>query len=137
MNGARAWTKPLRRTMFAACAIVWACAFVATHVPAKELPGFRVGDKVLHVVGFLGLGAVFLLALVAHGKSRRRRVWMGFPVLLLYAAFDEITQPLVGRTAALTDWLSDAAGAALAIAAVETVLAMGKKSRRTQSAGEP
>jgi VanZ family protein len=34
----------------------------------------------------------------------------------MYAAADELTQLLVGRTASVGDWLADAAGAALGLA---------------------
>ena len=49
------------------------------------------------------------------GVSRRKRFLRAAIIILIYAALDEITQPLVNRYASIIDWLADAAGMGVAI----------------------
>jgi len=49
-----------------------------------------------------------------------------------YGAFDELTQPLFGRSASWGDWLADMVGAAVAVIVFEAVLSM--RARRKPSA---
>lgn len=95
-----------------------ASAFVATHVPPGHLHTEHwPNDLVLHGLGFFALGLVTVWRLTGdrHGVGRTVGRWL----LLLggYAAMDEWTQPLVGRSCELADWLADVSGAALGLAA--------------------
>ncbi|HWL93213.1 MAG TPA: VanZ family protein [Phycisphaerae bacterium] len=104
--------------------IVWLgsflAAFVATHLPPSRLPTVPwISDKVEHV------GAFFFLALISAWKFQLAQwpVWLGrfaltLAFLALYAAVDEWTQPWVGRSCEVGDWLADLAGSLLALGAV-------------------
>jgi len=76
-------------------------------------------DKTLHAIGFTILGAltVWRIDVKATGISFATAVawYLG---LLAYGAFDELTQPITGRSCELTDWLADACGAAIGIVLV-------------------
>lgn len=112
----------LRRTILIICVTFWLAAFVATHVPMSTVPGVHVGDKTLHLVGYFLLTGAFLLAMITHGKLRPRRIVLAVAIMALYGAFDELTQPIVNRSAEWSDFLADLGGAALAVIVIEAVL---------------
>jgi hypothetical protein len=119
---ARATKSPLlRKALPITCAAAWVGAFVATHIPARNIPHVA-GDKTLHAVGYFGLCAVFVLALWARRVRPLHRVTLAWWVLAAYAALDELTQPFVGRTAAWADWLADLVGIVAAVVIIEGVL---------------
>jgi len=98
--------------------IYLAIAFTLTHTPPGEVdlvPSF-LSDTILHAVGYTILGALSIW-LVA--TNRRGLTWpvivITFLGLLAYGALDEGTQPWVGRSCELSDWLADAAGAFVGI----------------------
>jgi VanZ family protein len=117
------------------CAIVWSAAFVVTHLPPSRLPPPGLADYLLHAAGYLVLAVLLTWALAAGGRGLPRRALIAACAMIAYAAFDELTQPLVGRAAEWADALADAAGAALGIAAAETVLLL--RRRRGVDAGAP
>lgn len=92
----------------------WIAMAVLTHLP--KVPGVpQMGDKTTHFVGFAALGALLYLCALATGRASS---WTGLFVLTivsLYAAFDEITQPLTGRSCSFVDWMADLSGAAAAV----------------------
>jgi VanZ family protein len=94
-------------------ALVWAGAFALTHIPAKRMPRTHVSDKTLHVVGYAGLTGLFLPVLAMRGATRGRQLLIAALALPLYAAVDELTQPLVNRHGSLTDWFCDVLGVAV------------------------
>jgi VanZ family protein len=108
-----------RRWVLLVLVALWVTAFVASHVPGSDLPEFRVGDKTLHVIGFMGLTGTFLVALRAYGKCRWYHVGLVLPIMMLYGAFDEITQEMTrqyfGRTGDVRDWLADMLGTVIAM----------------------
>ena len=83
-------TRPLRRWLSWLCAGGWIAAFVATHIPAEELPAFQLTDKTLHTVGYAGLTTLFWLALWGRGRRLGTRVVLCLAVLPAYGAFDEL-----------------------------------------------
>lgn len=97
------------------CAGMFMVALVATHVPPpkRHIP-LLVHDKTLHVIGFAVLGALVAWRRAANPAnltgSAAARWYCG---LLLYAAADELTQPLTGRSCELYDWMADATGGAM------------------------
>lgn len=103
-----------RRWVLIVCVAVWIGAFVVTHMPRDGLPGGGMSDSTLHGLGYFGLGLVFYVTLAAHRTSRKWRFWTVVGVLAVYAAVDEITQPLAAHCADVRDWLADVAGAAVA-----------------------
>ena len=81
---------------------------VATHIPippAKLMPA--ASDKTLHFIAYFGLG--FLVAL--HPTPSWQRRMLLFLGLLAFGAADELTQPLVRRSAEWADWFADGVGA--------------------------
>ena len=108
--------------MVVVCAATWLGAFVATHVPQPRLPYLVASDKVLHFAGFLLLSSLLLLTVAAFGAARTRRVVMVIFTVMVYAALDEITQPLTGRHASVLDWAADVAGALAGVVIVEAAL---------------
>ncbi len=120
------------RVMTVLCPVVWIAAFTATHVPINRVlrdMEFRPSDVLLHLVGYFGLTAVFVLMMIARRWRRYRRMVTVLHVIPIYGAIDELTQPLVGRSAAITDWLANIAGMILAIALIEGLAAW--RSRRS------
>lgn len=99
---------------------VWFCslagAFVLTHTPPSKDPfhAWWLNDKVLHLIGYFILGFLTVWMIGRPGSGRRWRASaLGFAGLLAYAVMDETTQPLVGRSCELSDWLADAVGAGI------------------------
>jgi len=108
----------MRRVVLACLIVYWVAAFVGTHVPGHHLPRVGAGDKLLHCWGYTALACLLWVTLLAHRRAR----WGVLVVLPLYAALDEITQPLVGRTASIGDWLADVGGVGLAVLVCEASL---------------
>jgi len=110
-----------RRTAFL-CGTVWLLAFVTTHIPAQALPlDAPGGDKALHLNGYLILTALFVVTLKRYGVALWRRVTVALGVMAVYAAFDELTQPLFNRSTSFGDWVADLVGAVTAVLACEAV----------------
>jgi VanZ family protein len=97
-----------------------------THLPGEDLPDIlhQVTHRVLHFVGFFGLASAFLTTLAAYDVRRGRRLWLMVTVMLTYGAFDEMTQPLTHRNAAVGDWATDAAGTLMAVLVLEAVIVL-------------
>jgi VanZ family protein len=111
-----------RRGWAIACVVAWVGAFVATHVPAEQLPNLPVeSDKTLHFLGYLFLGLLLLGSLSSRGRRGPRRWLTVVGVMVVYAAFDEGTQPLVNRYAAWGDAWADILGGLVAIGVWEAV----------------
>jgi hypothetical protein len=112
---------PIRSRITLVCKLAfglfWIVLFVGTHIPISEdmLP-LVGGDKVLHFGAYLVLSLLLVIAWhLAGGILTRRHLVIAWIAVLAYAAFDEITQILVGRDCDIKDWLADAAGAAIGI----------------------
>ena len=89
----------------------WILQFTGTHVPLSDdvIPP-EVSDKTLHYLAYLGLA--YLLALwtsTARPVSKSRYAAL-LVIIAVYAAADEISQPLVNRNAELDDWFADMIG---------------------------
>ena len=87
-----------------------------THWP--QVPEIATGgsllplDKIIHWVLYAGLG--FLLSFANRvGTSRPRPPWLALlAATAVFAAADELTQTLTGRSPEILDWVADLAGAA-------------------------
>jgi VanZ family protein len=105
--------------------------FVASAVPNLDTAPMAVSDKSLHFAAYAVLGVLLL-------RARAGAAWGGitsgaavgaWTLAVLYGATDEWHQSFVpGRTAALDDWLADAVGAFVGVAAVVAV-AIGRRRR--------
>lgn len=109
------------------CLVLWGGGLLVTHAPPARLPNFHVRDLLLHFVGYFVLGGIFWLCLLAFGVRRRRRILTVLLVLAAYGAFDELTQPIFGRTASVADWAADMAGTAAALLVGEMLVRLGGK----------
>jgi VanZ family protein len=112
--------------MLLAC--YWAVLFISTHVPREMVRLPRgVSDLIPHFIAYAVLAVLFAAAL--HVTVRQVSGWQicaAWMLLVVYAAIDEASQPLVGRHASVWDWLADAAGAAVGI----TVFYLWARRRR-------
>ncbi len=109
-----------RTTRRVVLGVYWLLLLVATHVPPFWDDGeppqpdglFHVGpDKLGHFVGF-GLLA-WLVAI--NLKPTRHRPLLAGAIVLVYAVFDELTQPPFDRTADIYDYLFNVAGVVFAM----------------------
>jgi VanZ family protein len=104
------------------CMGVFAAGFAATHTPPSGLPNIQVSDKLLHFVGYLVMGSLALWQGLTPGVTPHRNKPLRVLLFLAaYAAFDEMTQPLVGRACELLDWTADLAGAIMGLLIVYCV----------------
>jgi VanZ family protein len=114
---------------------MWALATVgytallvfATHYPKpQDLVGAELPpDKLLHFVAYGGLGFLCAGTLAATGRWSFRNLLLLAAGLCLFAAVDEITQPLpwFRRSADPLDWASDCLGIVAGMAAAGILLA--------------
>jgi VanZ family protein len=101
-----------------ALAVYWVALFIATHIPIERMPPAATAhDKIAHLFAFAGLAALFAMTWeLSAGRLNVRHLLRAWVVLMLYAAFEEATQPIVNRYASVFDWLADAVGAAIGLA---------------------
>ncbi len=93
--------------------------FVGTHLPVVVVQGVTPSnDKALH---FGAYGALGLLVGLQLSRPVRTAVVTLF-AMAVWAAVDELTQPLVGRSAEVLDWLCDVLGAAAGIGMASTMI---------------
>lgn len=115
------WAKS---TSVAVLGVYWAALFVATHVPQVSLP-LEPSDKVLHASAFSALAFLLAFTWSLRGPFGLRQCVAVLVIVAAYGALDEATQPLVGRTADVLDWIADIVGASVGLAillAVRTAL---------------
>jgi VanZ family protein len=95
----------------------WLALFVGTHVPVERVPKqAATHDKFAHIIAFGLLSAMFATTWeLSAGRLNSRHLVRAWFVIALYGAFEEATQPMVGRYASFYDWLADAIGAAIGI----------------------
>jgi VanZ family protein len=91
-----------------------------THFPKLRLEGVPGDDKTAHVLAY----ALLAFLIWQFRAARARPIRAGFVLkawglVAAYATVDELTQPLVGRSADIYDWLADLAGATAALAILE------------------
>jgi VanZ family protein len=96
------------------------------------MPSTHVSDKTLHVIGYAVLTGFLLPALAARGFTRRGQLLIAALALPVYAAVDELTQPLVNRHASMTDWLCNLLGVAVGMLAYLACVAVLARPRRGQ-----
>jgi VanZ family protein len=127
-----------RRWVLVACILSSLSAFTLTHLPSRRLPRVSIGDWLLHAAGYFALVSLLVAVLIAYGLGRARRIILVLCLAAAYAAFDEITQPLVGRVADLGDWLADMAGTTVAAAVWElSLVAAQRRAMRRRGSAAP
>ena len=113
--------RAVRVVLWVLCAAYWVALFTLTHLPRVPVVGEPVPDKLAHFLAYGVLAGVLYLAKWASGSPAKRSAYFVLTVSLLYGAMDEITQPLVGRSCELYDWLADAAGAIIVVGVFASV----------------
>jgi VanZ family protein len=93
----------------------WLLMFFGTHIPRVPTSLAGPNDKVLHLLGYGGLAVLLLGWRSSRGPVTIRTITLLWLLLGCYGAFDEITQPLVGRHADIADWIADVVGAAIGL----------------------
>ncbi|MDP6112069.1 MAG: VanZ family protein [Planctomycetota bacterium] len=96
----------------------WAMLFAFTTVPTtwfgKAAPAHGT-DKLAHLLAYSLLAFLYLWA--RHEDCSRTDILKASLILLAYGAFDELHQPIVGRTCDLADFLADGLGICTGISA--------------------
>ena len=101
--------RALARGAFAVAVLV---SLAVLFAPAGDVPATPPGvDKLVHAALFAAL------ALTGRWAGVSRTVLVA--VLVLYAAVSEVVQGLIGRDAAVGDWIADVVGLLLALAVWE------------------
>ena len=96
---------PLSRGAFAVAVLV---SLAVLFAPADDVPFAPAGvDKIVHASLFAAL------ALTGRWAGISRVVLA--PVLVLYAAVSEVLQGMIGRDAAVGDWIADVVGLLLGL----------------------
>lgn len=101
--------------VFVPLALYWLVLFIATSLPASNMPSVSYNDKLVHFLAFSGLGFLLTLTFMLQEKYPELR---GYALLAsvviasLYAALDEFHQSFIpGRSAEFLDWIADFTGA--------------------------
>ncbi|MBI5764638.1 MAG: VanZ family protein [Planctomycetes bacterium] len=127
-----ALAKPIVRTLI--CVSIFITAFVVTHLPPPDQPIKPLEhDKLLHTIGFVGLGTVLAWRLSAtHRPFPLVTAMAWYSVLITYGAFDELTQPITGRSCELLDFLADGLGGIIGMGLIIVAQTMRTRSARHQ-----
>jgi len=117
------------RLLAAATAAYTAILLFATHHPQ---PSDLVGelthrDKTLHFTAYGLLGLLVAATIAAAARLSPRTVAAAVAGLMVFAAVDELTQPLFGRATELLDWVFDSAGIVAGFAAVLVAWALVRR----------
>lgn len=106
--------------MFLSCRLWWIIVlcyagahYLGTHTPIDPVPHSSVPiDKWLHFGSYTVLAGLVGLGLCRTWRNRA----LAIMAMMLWAGFDEITQPYVGRHAEWADWYADVRGIWLGMA---------------------
>lgn len=104
------------RLLLGLLAAYWIAMFVGTHLPRVPRALAEQGDKLLHIGAYAGLALLLTLWRFSRGTVTTGQIVRDAVVIAAFGAFDELTQPLVGRFCDFWDWVADATGAALGLA---------------------
>lgn len=105
--------------------IIWlaslGAALIVTHLPPRAMPShLGFSDTILHGLSYCALGLATIWRMENRPVALASRHWLGWlAFLIIYAIVDELSQPLVGRSNELGDWLADVCGAILGMTAAQ------------------
>jgi VanZ family protein len=105
----------LRRFITVALVLYWAFALTMTHIPHPPPLGPVTSDKLAHFLAYGALTGLLFLTLWLSRPNLRYLPAIVLGIILAYAAFDELTQPLFHRDCEFGDWLADSAAAVVAV----------------------
>ena len=113
--------RPFYKTTFfrrAVLILYWTAIFTATHVPKipSFVPEISNIDLLAHLIMYGGWAALCWW-LLADNQERVSWAWITCLIMIaaVYAAFDEATQALVGRTPSFADFLADLSGTVIVL----------------------
>jgi VanZ family protein len=101
-----------RRLLWTITIGYWLVLFTLTHLPPSKLPQTHVSDKLEHFTAYGLLAGWLSLSLTSARRSVLKTILLVMAIVLIYAAADELTQPLTHRTCDIHDWFADGIGAA-------------------------
>ncbi len=93
----------------------WLVLFICTHLPPSALPPLRVNDKLIHACAFAGLAFLIAWAVPTKKTHLHYNTVIAALIAIVYAAFDELLQIPVGRTADWLDFSADCFGILIGI----------------------
>ncbi len=91
----------------------WITLVILTHMPIPEIVyRARVSDKWLHFLAYLNLVFLLWFSVSPDRKAswRNRAAWLIFLAAVAYGGLDELSQPYMGRTCDVWDFVADAEG---------------------------
>jgi len=110
--------------------LYWTMLFIATSLPAADLPSVAIGDKIKHFGAFFGLSFLLSLTLLYQSKVLLFKRYFLVAALIIssfYGLLDEIHQSFVpGRDSEFLDWVADSLGAAAGVIIVFYLLKVFK-----------
>jgi VanZ family protein len=117
------WQQRLRTLSLAALVGYWVVLVVVTHIPTVPQP-LASSDKYQHFVAYGGLALLIAWAWSLRAPFGWKQALLVLALVGLQGAFDEVTQPLFGRHADVTDWRADMIGAVVAVVVFSAVRAL-------------
>lgn len=105
-----------RHATFWALVAYWLLLLGATHWPIpRPIKSAQMGDKIVHFVAYAVLACLLIVELWWRKRSSWRAYLAVFVGLAIFGGLDELTQPLVNRSADWFDWFADVAGIAVGL----------------------
>ena len=112
--------------VYAPLIVYWIMLFIATTLPASNLPSVAVSDKIKHFGAFFGLSVLLSLTLIYQNKVLLFKKYFLVSALVIssiYGLLDEIHQSFVpGRNSEFLDWVADSLGASAGVFIVSYLL---------------
>jgi len=105
-------------TVFAPLVLYWIILFVATTLPAQQLPKTGVSDKIEHFLGYFLLTFLLSNTLFFQNKNKtfkKSPILVALLIVAFYGMVDEVHQYFIpGRFCDFYDWTADVTGALVA-----------------------
>jgi VanZ family protein len=111
----------LRPVLLTLTILYWLLVIAMNHLPRPPHVGSSMSDTTKHLMSFGLLGSLLYLSIWAVRPNRRWPGLYAMALILVYAALDEWTQPLTGRSCEMRDFLADVIGAAAGLFVVGVV----------------
>src|SRR3954471_4734851 len=105
----------LRRGLGSLLVAYWGFALVMTHIPHPPPLGPQVSDKLIHFLAYGLLSGLLFLTLWMWRPALRYLPLVVLGIVMAYAAFDELTQPIFGRDCEFLDWAADSSAGIVAV----------------------